>query len=139
MASGPITSWQIDRETMEIVTDFIFLGSKIIADGTIAYQAPPFMGFSRQEYWSGLPLPSPDSIPRLGKSPGEGIGYPLQYSWASLVTHTVKNQSVCNVGDLHSILGLGRSPGEENGYPLQCSCLVNSMDCIVHGVAKSWT
>ena len=33
MESGPITSWQIDGETMEIVTDFIFLGSKITADG----------------------------------------------------------------------------------------------------------
>ena len=33
MASGPITSWQIEGETMEIVTDFIFLGSKITADG----------------------------------------------------------------------------------------------------------
>ena len=33
MASGPITSWQIDGETMEIVTDFIFLGPKITADG----------------------------------------------------------------------------------------------------------
>ena len=33
MASGPITSWQIDRETMETVTDFIFLGSKITVDG----------------------------------------------------------------------------------------------------------
>ena len=33
MASGPITSWQIDRETMETVTDFIFLGSNITADG----------------------------------------------------------------------------------------------------------
>ena len=33
MASGPITSWQIDRETMETVTGFIFLGSKITADG----------------------------------------------------------------------------------------------------------
>ena len=32
MASGPITSWQIDRETMETVTDFIFLGSKITVD-----------------------------------------------------------------------------------------------------------
>ena len=32
MASGPITSWQIDMETMETVTDFIFLGSKITAD-----------------------------------------------------------------------------------------------------------
>ena len=33
MASGPITSWQIDGETMETATDFIFLGSKITADG----------------------------------------------------------------------------------------------------------
>ena len=33
MASGPITSWQIDGETIETVTDFIFLGSKITADG----------------------------------------------------------------------------------------------------------
>ena len=33
MASGPITSWQIDGETMETVIDFIFLGSKITADG----------------------------------------------------------------------------------------------------------
>ena len=33
MASSPITSWQIDGETMETVTDFIFLGSKITADG----------------------------------------------------------------------------------------------------------
>ena len=33
MASGPITSWQIDRETMETVMDFIFLGSRITADG----------------------------------------------------------------------------------------------------------
>ena len=36
VASGPITSWQIDGETMEIVTDFIFLGSKITADVTAA-------------------------------------------------------------------------------------------------------
>ena len=33
MAPGPITSWQIDRETMKTVTDFVFLGSKIAADG----------------------------------------------------------------------------------------------------------
>ena len=35
MASGPITSWQIDVETMETVTNFIFLGSKITADGDL--------------------------------------------------------------------------------------------------------
>ena len=48
-------------------------------------------------------------------------------------------ESVCNAGDLGSIPGLGRSPGEGKGYPLQYSGLENSMDCIVHGVAKIWT
>ena len=38
MASGPITSWQIDRETMETVTDFIFLGSKVTADGNCSHE-----------------------------------------------------------------------------------------------------
>ena len=38
MASGPITSWQIDGETMETLTDFIFLGSKITADGECSHE-----------------------------------------------------------------------------------------------------
>ena len=38
MASGPITSWQINGETMETVTDFIFLGSKITADGDCSHE-----------------------------------------------------------------------------------------------------
>ena len=38
MTLGPITSWQIDGETMETVTDFIFLGSKIIADGDCRHE-----------------------------------------------------------------------------------------------------
>ena len=38
MASGPITSWQIDGNTMETVTDFIFLGSKITADGDCSHE-----------------------------------------------------------------------------------------------------
>ena len=102
MASGPITSWQIDGETMETVTDFIFLGSKISAEHdcsheikrhlllgrkamtnpsvvqslsrvrlfaapwTVDHQAPPSMGFSRQEYWNGLPFPSPGTLPSPG-------------------------------------------------------------------------
>ena len=37
---------------------------------TVAYQAPPSMGFSRQEYWRGLPLPSPEDFPDLGIEPG---------------------------------------------------------------------
>ena len=101
MASGPISSWEIDWETVETVTDyFLGGGSKITANGdcsheikrhllfgrkvmtnlerkkerkvkslsrvrlfaapwTVAYHAPPSMGFSRQGYWSGLPFPFP--------------------------------------------------------------------------------
>ena len=70
----------------------------------------------------------PGSIPGLGRSPGEGIGYPLQYSWASLVAQLVKN--TFNAGDLASIPGLGRCPGGGKGYPLQYSDLENSMDCV---------
>ena len=47
--------------------------------------------------------------------------------------------STCNAGDLGLIAGLGRSPGERKVYPLQYSGLENSVDCIVHGVAKSQT
>jgi len=45
----------------------------------------------------------------------------------------------CNEGDMGSIPGLGRPPGEEKVYPLQYSVPENSMDCRIHGVAKSWT
>ena len=67
MASGPITSWQIDRETVETVADFI-LGEApkslqmVITPWTAAYQVPPSMGFSRQEHWSGVPSPSPYAV-----------------------------------------------------------------------------
>ena len=48
-------------------------------------------------------------------------------------------ESTCNAGDLGLITVVGRSPGEGNSSPLQDSGLDDSMDCIVHGVAKSWT
>ena len=61
----------------------------------------------------------------------------------SLVAQLVKNpaskESTYDAGDLGSISGLGRFPGEGKGYLLQYSGLEKSMDCIVHGVTKSWT
>ena len=66
----------------------------------------------------------PGTIPGSGRSTGEGIGCPLQYSWASLVAQLVKNLPE----DLGLILGLERSPGEGRGYPLEYSGLENSMD-----------
>ena len=48
-------------------------------------------------------------------------------------------ESICNVGDLDLIPALGRSPGEGNSYPLQYSGLENSLNCVIHGVAKNQT
>ena len=52
---------------------------------------------------------------------------------------SVGKESTSNAGDPSLIPGSGRSAEEGIGYPLQYSGLENSMDCIVHGVAKSWT
>ena len=48
MASGPITSWQIDGETMETVTEFIFLGSKITADGDCSHEIKRYLFLERK-------------------------------------------------------------------------------------------
>ena len=48
MASGPITSWQIDGETVETVTDFIFLGSKITADVACSHEIKRFLFLGRK-------------------------------------------------------------------------------------------
>ena len=96
------------------------------------------------EYWSFSFNSSPSN---------EHPGHSFRMDWLDLlaVRGTLKSllqqehkgsevkASACNVGDLGSIPGLGRSPGEGNGKPLQYSGLENSMDCIVHGVTKSWT
>ena len=58
----------------------------------------------------------PGSIPGLGRSAGEGIGYPLQYSWASLVAQLVKNPPAM-LGDLGSIPGLGKIPWRRERLP----------------------
>ena len=56
MASGPITSWQIDGETMETVRDFIFLGSKITEDGDCSHEVKRHLLFGRKA------ITNPESI-----------------------------------------------------------------------------
>ena len=70
----------------------------------------------------------PGSIPGSGRSPEEGIGYPLQYFGASLRAQMVKNPPAIEpAGDLGSIPSLGRSPGGGHDNPLQYSCLENPL------------
>ena len=77
-------------------------------------------------------------IPGLRRSTGEGIGYPLQYSWASLVVQLIKNLPAMWETWVQS---LGWEDPLEKGtlYSLPYSGLESSMDCVVHRVAKSWT
>ena len=76
-------------------------------------------------------------IPGSGRSPEEGKGYPLQYSWASLVAQLVKNLSTKRETWVR-FLGW-EDPLEKGKATHSHSGLENSMDYIVHGVAKSWT
>ena len=57
---------------------------------TVAYQAPPSMGFSRQEYWSGLPFPSPGDLP----DPGIELGSPTL--WADALTSELPGKPLSN-------------------------------------------
>ena len=65
------------------------------------------------------------------------MGYPLPL-FLGFYCGSAGKESASSVGNLGFIPGLGRSPGEGKGYPVQYSGLENSMDCTVHGVAKSW-
>ena len=84
-----------------------------------------------------LAISEGDSIPVLGRSAGGGIGFPLQYSWASLVAQLVKNPPAMQ--ETYRVLSWEDPLEKEKGYPLQYSGLENSMECIVHGVTKSQT
>ena len=80
----------------------------------------------------------------LGKLGGPGsfpclCSHSVLFIFVGFLDSSVGKESACNAGDPGSISGSGRSPGEGKGYPLQYSGLENSMDCIVHGVTKSWT
>ena len=60
-------------------------------------------------------------------------------SWMGFPCGSSVKESACSAGDLGLIPGLERSPGEGKGSPLHYPSLENSMDCVVHGVTKSWT
>jgi len=90
-------------------------------------------------YFFALETPVLFSIPGLGRSTGEGIGYPPTPVFLGFPCGSAGKESPCNMGDLGLFPELGRSPGVRKGYPLQYFGWENSMVCIVHGIPKSWT
>ena len=124
---------------------------------TAAYQAPPSMGFSRQEYWSGVPLSSLNictSISQMRKQ-----RHRIQATCSRSPTGRAQiwtqvllsvgfpggsdgKESPCNAVDWNSIPGSGRTPGGGRGNSLHYSCLENPKNkrawlATVHGIAKS--
>ena len=81
MASGPITSWEIDEETVETVSDFIFLGSKITADGDCSHEIKRCLLLGRKV------MTNLDSILKsrpyfANKGPsGQGYGFSTGHVW----------------------------------------------------------
>ena len=85
MASGPITSWEIDGEAVETVSDFIFLGPKITADGDCSHEIKRHLLLgtkvmtSLDSIFKSRDIILPTKV-HLIKAIGEGNGTPLQYS-----------------------------------------------------------
>ena len=89
MASGPITSWQIEGEKVEAVTDFIFLGSKITADSDCSHEIKRCL--------------------LLGRKAVTNLDSVLKRRDITLLT---------NIHMVKAVVFLGRSPGEGHGNPL---------------------
>ena len=141
MVSSPITSWQIDGETMKTVTNFIFLHFKITADGDCNHEIKRRFLLQRKAMTNlDSILKSRDiTLPtKIRLLPGKS------YGWKGLVGCSPWG---CEESDtteqLHFHFSLSYI-GEGNGNPLQCSCLENPRDggawwAAVPGVAQSRT
>ena len=122
-----ITSWEIDGQTVETMSDFILGGSKITADGDCSHELKRHLPLGRRRQWH----PTPVLLP--GKSHGQRslVGYS---PWGRKESDRTER--------LHFHFSFS-CLGEGNGNPLQCSCLENPRDrgawCAAgYGVAQSW-
>ena len=80
MASGPITSWEIDGETVETVADFIFLGSKITADGDCSHEVKRRLLLGRKVMTNLDSILKSRDITLLTKS-SQGYGFSSSHVW----------------------------------------------------------
>ena len=92
MASGPITSWEIDEETVETVADFIFLGSKITVDGDCSHEIKRQLTPWKESYDQPREHIEKQRHYFVNEGPSsQGCGFSSSHVWASLVAQIVKN------------------------------------------------
>ena len=139
MASGPIPSWEIDGETVETVSDFILLGSKITADGDWSHETKRCLLLGRKV------MTNLDSILwRRQWQPTPVLLAGNSHGWRSLVGCSPWGHEESDTTEqlhFHSSLSC---IGGGHGNPLQHSCLENPRDggacwAAVYGVTQSWT
>ena len=106
---------------------FILIFGLFLGSGFSSLRSFPHSSVGKE---SACNAGDPSSIPGSGTSTGEGIGYPLQYSWVSLVAQLVKNPPATRET---WVLSLGWEDPLKKGK----AGLENSMDCLVHAVAES--
>ena len=81
MASGPITSWEIDGETVETVLDFIFLGSKITADGDCSHEIKKHLFLGRKAVTNLDSIFKSRDITANKGSSSQGYGFSCGHVW----------------------------------------------------------
>ena len=81
MAFGPITSWQIDGETVEIVGDFIFLGSKIIANGDCSHEIKRYLLLGRKVMTNLDSLLKAETLLCQQSPSSQGYGFSSSHVW----------------------------------------------------------
>ena len=152
------SDWECTRTLYITFCWFIPISGHLDCFHLLAHSSQVVHLFFSQQLWWLMKQPRVNFLPSTGLHEELELWYQQQllvpiclleecrWIWVSLSWFlgfpggSAGKESACNVGDLGLIPGLlGRSPGEGKGYPRQYSGLENSMDCIVHGVAKSWT
>ena len=138
MASGPITLWELDGETVETVSDFIFLDSKITTDGDCRHEIKRCSLLGRKV------MTNLDSILEKGMAPHSStLAWKIPWTEEPGGLQSMGRQESDTTERFHFHFSLSCT-GEGNGNPLQCSCLENPRDwgawwAAVYGVAQSRT
>ena len=124
------TSYTLNTSPLSIFPNILFHSESHLVSFSVSFKVQKIL-ILMKSYLFIFPF-----VPGSERSAGEGIGYPLQYSWASLVAQLVKNLSAMWETWVQS-LGWKDPLEKGKGYPLKYSGLESSLDYIVHGAAKS--
>ena len=138
--SGKSVEGALDKRTVKVKVKSLSRVRLFATPWTIAHQAPPSMGFSRQEYWSGLPFPSPGDLPNPGVKPGSPALQtdalpsepPVKFSSVTQSCPTLCDPMNCSTPSLpvyHHLLEFTQTHVRRVGDAIQLSHPLSSPSC----------